>query len=192
MNQQPISLKGRGAASNPANRFEEIRLERDEDWNPAEDPAPATQFFAFNEPGSSLASRTRVKTLAYDTILANKRFFGDREEDVPRMALTVGVSTVLDAREVVARNALDAGAVVDLHRCHRRRDFHKGAAKHAKSTAIFLALARRQDNGIRPELELDHPQCFSHIRCFKTLDMHALDLYHPKISDTDIGHNIVV
>src|SRR3989441_1071369 len=45
MNTQPISLKGRGAASNPANRFEEIRLERDEDWNPAEDPAPATQFF---------------------------------------------------------------------------------------------------------------------------------------------------
>jgi len=56
---------------------------------------------AFNEPGSSLASRTRVKTLAYDTILANKRFFGEREEDVPRMALTVGVSTVLEAREVV-------------------------------------------------------------------------------------------
>jgi DNA repair photolyase len=45
MNTPPISLKGRGAASNPANRFEEIRLERDEDWNPAEDPTPATQFF---------------------------------------------------------------------------------------------------------------------------------------------------
>src|SRR5436309_9336435 len=45
MNTQPISLKGRGAASNPANRFEEIRLERNDDWNPAEDPAPATQFF---------------------------------------------------------------------------------------------------------------------------------------------------
>ena len=45
---------------------------------------------------------------------------------------------------------------------------------------------------MRPELELDHPQCFGHIRCFKALDVHALDLYHPKISDTDIGHNIVV
>jgi glucosamine-6-phosphate deaminase len=51
---------------------------------------------AFNEPGSSLVSRTRVKTLAYDTILANSRFFDDDLSQVPRMALTVGVGTVLD------------------------------------------------------------------------------------------------
>jgi len=56
---------------------------------------------AFNEPGSSLASRTRIKTLAYDTILANSRFFDNDLNQVPRMALTVGVATVLDAREVV-------------------------------------------------------------------------------------------
>ncbi|KZF19574.1 hypothetical protein L228DRAFT_214594 [Xylona heveae TC161] len=56
---------------------------------------------AFNEPGSSLRSRTRVKTLAYDTILANSRFFNNDLSQVPRMALTVGVQTVLDAREVV-------------------------------------------------------------------------------------------
>ncbi|KAF8151746.1 hypothetical protein B0H34DRAFT_138351 [Crassisporium funariophilum] len=56
---------------------------------------------AFNEPGSSLASRTRIKTLAYDTILANARFFGNDVSAVPRMALTVGVGTVLDSREVV-------------------------------------------------------------------------------------------
>ncbi|PSN66971.1 glucosamine-6-phosphate isomerase [Corynespora cassiicola Philippines] len=56
---------------------------------------------AFNEPGSSLKSRTRVKTLAYDTILANSRFFGNDMDQVPRMALTVGVQTVLDAHEVV-------------------------------------------------------------------------------------------
>jgi len=37
--------RGRGAAGNPANRFEAIQLERDEDWNPAEDPAPGTRFF---------------------------------------------------------------------------------------------------------------------------------------------------
>jgi len=56
---------------------------------------------AFNEPGSSLTSRTRVKTLAYDTLLANSRFFGNKLDQVPRMALTVGVQTVLAAREVV-------------------------------------------------------------------------------------------
>ncbi|XP_013791369.1 glucosamine-6-phosphate isomerase 1-like [Limulus polyphemus] len=56
---------------------------------------------AFNEPGSSLASRTRVKTLAMDTILANARFFDNDLSKVPRQALTVGVGTVMDAREVL-------------------------------------------------------------------------------------------
>jgi len=56
---------------------------------------------AFNEPGSSLASRTRIKTLAYDTIVANSRFFGGEIDKVPRMALTVGVATVMEAREVL-------------------------------------------------------------------------------------------
>jgi glucosamine-6-phosphate deaminase len=55
---------------------------------------------AFNEPGSSLTSRTRIKTLAHDTILANARFFNSYDE-VPKTALTVGVGTVMDAREVV-------------------------------------------------------------------------------------------
>ncbi|KAJ1834016.1 Glucosamine-6-phosphate isomerase (Glucosamine-6-phosphate deaminase) (GNPDA) (GlcN6P deaminase) [Coemansia sp. RSA 2711] len=56
---------------------------------------------AFNEPGSSLQSRTRVKTLAYETIIANARFFGGDVAKVPKLALTVGVGTVMDAREVV-------------------------------------------------------------------------------------------
>ena len=56
---------------------------------------------AFNEPGSSLKSRTRVKTLAFDTILANSRFFGNDMDQVPRMALTVGVQTVLDVSSLV-------------------------------------------------------------------------------------------
>ncbi|KAF9191511.1 Glucosamine-6-phosphate isomerase 2 [Haplosporangium sp. Z 767] len=55
---------------------------------------------AFNEPGSSLNSRTRVKTLAYDTIVANARFFDNDITKVPNLALTVGVGTVMDAREV--------------------------------------------------------------------------------------------
>ena len=56
---------------------------------------------AFNEPGSSLVSRTRVKTLSYDTIQANSRFFDNDMSKVPTQALTVGVGTVMDAREVV-------------------------------------------------------------------------------------------
>lgn len=56
---------------------------------------------AFNVPGSSLSSRTRLVNLNYDTILANSRFFDNDLAKVPKQALTVGVQTVLDAKEVV-------------------------------------------------------------------------------------------
>ena len=56
---------------------------------------------AFNEPGSSLTSRTRVKTLTTDTIIANSRFFEGDVNKVPKHALTVGVGTVMAAREVM-------------------------------------------------------------------------------------------
>lgn len=52
---------------------------------------------AFNEPGSSLGSRTRLKTLASETVCDNARFFSS-EEEVPRLAVTVGVGTILEAR----------------------------------------------------------------------------------------------
>lgn len=56
---------------------------------------------AFNEPGSSLSSRTRIKTLTTDTIIANSRFFDGDVNQVPKTALTVGVGTVMDAEEVL-------------------------------------------------------------------------------------------
>lgn len=52
---------------------------------------------AFNEPGSSLGSRTRLKTLASETIRDNARFFGS-EDAVPRLAVTMGVGTILESR----------------------------------------------------------------------------------------------
>ena len=56
---------------------------------------------AFNEPFSSLDSRTRVKTLTEDTIIVNSRFFGGDVTKVPKLALTVGVGTVCSANEVM-------------------------------------------------------------------------------------------
>jgi glucosamine-6-phosphate deaminase len=56
---------------------------------------------AFNEPGSSLSSRTRSKELTKDTIIANSRFFGGDLNKVPKTSLTVGVGTVMDAKEVL-------------------------------------------------------------------------------------------
>ena len=56
---------------------------------------------AFNEPGSSLSSRTRIKTLTFDTIQSNSRFFNNDIEKVPKTALTVGIGTVMAARELL-------------------------------------------------------------------------------------------
>ena len=56
---------------------------------------------AFNEPGSSLSSRTRMKELTTDTIIANSRFFNNDVNQVPKTALTVGVGTIMDAQEVL-------------------------------------------------------------------------------------------
>ena len=56
---------------------------------------------AFNEPGSSLSSRTRIKTLTSDTIEVNSRFFDNDINLVPKTALTVGVGTIMDANEVM-------------------------------------------------------------------------------------------
>ena len=56
---------------------------------------------AFNEPFSSMNSRTRIKTLTEDTILVNSRFFGGDCSLVPKLALTVGVATILSAGEVI-------------------------------------------------------------------------------------------
>ena len=55
---------------------------------------------AFNEPGSSLGSRTRIKTLAKQTIDDNARFF-DSAEEVPIYAITMGVGTILEARKII-------------------------------------------------------------------------------------------
>lgn len=73
---------------------------------------------AFNEPGSSLASYTRVKTLTKDTLIANSRFFDNDMNKVPKLALTVGVKTIMDANEVIiiangAKKALAMRYVVE-------------------------------------------------------------------------------
>lgn len=69
---------------------------------------------AFNEPGSSLGSRTRLKTLTEETVRDNARFFGG-EEAVPRLAITMGVGTILESRQcmLLACGSTKARAVRD-------------------------------------------------------------------------------
>lgn len=60
----------------------------------------ANGHIGFNEPMSSLASRTRIKTLAQQTIRDNARFFGSRSK-VPRHVITMGIGTIMEARQIV-------------------------------------------------------------------------------------------
>lgn len=60
----------------------------------------ANGHIAFNEPGSSLGSRTRIKTLTGTTREANARFFKNPDE-VPKYAITMGVGTIMDAKELL-------------------------------------------------------------------------------------------
>jgi glucosamine-6-phosphate deaminase len=60
----------------------------------------ANGHIAFNEPGSSLGSRTRIKTLSEKTIGDNARFF-DSQEKVPRYAITMGVGTIMEAHKLL-------------------------------------------------------------------------------------------
>ncbi len=90
---------------------------------------------AFNEPGSSLTSRTRVKTLRYDTIVANSRFFGGDLNKVPKLALTVGVGTVMDANEVII-------IITGLNKARALREVVEGSISHMW-TASILQLHQR-------------------------------------------------
>lgn len=93
----------------------------------------ANGHLAFNEPGSSLGSRTRIKTLTAKTVRDNARFFEDGE-DVPHQAITMGIGTIMDATMLLllasgerkaeaVRNALEGpvtgmcpATVVQMHR----------------------------------------------------------------------------
>ncbi len=76
----------------------------------------ANGHIGFNEPGSSLGSRTRIKTLAPQTRRDNARFFGGRIGDVPIHCLTQGIQTIMEARSIVlvAHGAGKAEAVAAM------------------------------------------------------------------------------
>ena len=92
---------------------------------------------AFNEPFSSLVSRTRVKTLTYDTILVNSRFFDNDITKVPKLALTVGVGTVMSAREVLV-----------LAFGHKKARALQQAVEGAYSQACTLSALQAHPHGI--------------------------------------------
>lgn len=92
---------------------------------------------AFNEPFSSLSSRTRVKTLTQDTIIVNSRFFDNDVTKVPKLALTVGIGTVLDSREVLV-----------LATGHKKARALRHAVEGAVTHAWTITALQNHKNGI--------------------------------------------
>jgi len=90
----------------------------------------ANGHIAFNEPGTSLSSRTRIKRLAADTREDNARFFDGDIDAVPRLALTVGVGTVMDAGEVLLM--ANGG-----HKAEALRQAIEGAVNHMCPASIL-------------------------------------------------------
>jgi len=100
---------------------------------------------AFNEPGSSLTSKTRVKTLTHDTIIANARFFDGDVNQVPRQALTVGIGTVMAAKEVMI-----------LANGHHKARALAGGVEGAISQQCPVSIVQMHQHGI---IVCDEPAC---------------------------------
>ena len=102
---------------------------------------------AFNEPGSSLASRTRIKTLTRQTRIDNARFFGGDVESVPTHCLTQGLATIMEARHVilVATGRRKAEAVHHLVEGPVSAMWPAGILQHHPHVTVLLddAAARR-------------------------------------------------
>ncbi|KAF8544827.1 glucosamine-6-phosphate isomerase 2-like protein, partial [Trichophaea hybrida] len=114
---------------------------------------------AFNEPGSSLTSRTRVKTLAHDTVAANGRFFGGDIGKVPKIALTVGVGTIMDAREVVV-------IAIGAAKARALRDGLEGGVSHLCTFSALQMHSRAVvvvDEDATAELRVKTVKYFKHI-----------------------------
>merc|ERR1712242_654919 len=115
---------------------------------------------ASNEPGSSLSSRTRVKTLNYDTIVANARFFDGDIEKVPKRSLTVGVGTVMDSREVLII-ATGINKSLALHQCIEQGVNHMWAVSAIQTHPAAMVVA---DEDATAELKVKTVKYFKEIR----------------------------
>ena len=102
----------------------------------------------FNEPGSSLASGTRVKTLAEQTRVDNARFFDDDINQVPTHCITQGIGTVLKARHLVL---LAFGAGKAASQCRPSSSIHHG---RRDETGSRHQLGRQQNVPSHPTLML--------------------------------------
>ena len=120
---------------------------------------------AFNEPGSSLTSRTRDKELTADTIIANSRFFDGDINKVPKLSLTVGVGTILDAKEVLI--------MVNGH--NKARALHKAVEEGINHMWTISALQMHEKGIIVSDEEATVELKVGTYRYFKDIESSNLD-----------------
>jgi glucosamine-6-phosphate deaminase len=120
---------------------------------------------AFNEPGSSLSSRTRIKTLTYDTRLANSRFFNNDINKVPRTALTVGVGTIMDARRVL----------IIISGYSKARALQKGVEEGVNHMWTISMLQLHQHGIIVCDEDATMELKVGTVKYFKDIERHALN-----------------
>ncbi|OQY42473.1 MAG: glucosamine-6-phosphate deaminase [Fusobacteriia bacterium 4572_74] len=120
---------------------------------------------AFNEPGSSLTSRTRDKELTTDTIIANSRFFDGDINKVPKLSLTVGVGTLLDAKEVLI--------MVNGH--HKARALHQAVEEGINHMWTISALQMHKKGIIVSDEEATVELKVGTYRYFKEIESANLD-----------------
>lgn len=118
----------------------------------------ANGHIGFNEPTSSLTSLTRIKTLTQSTRAANARFF-DQAEDVPRLAITMGIGTILRARQVVllAYGAAKARAVAAMIEGPLAAACPASALQLHRRATVVLDAEAAADLRLRDYYELVHP-----------------------------------
>jgi len=129
---------------------------------------------AFNEPGSSLSSRTRIKTLNYDTVVANARFFDGDLEKVPKRALTVGVGTVMDSREVFII-ATGINKAMALHQCIEKGVNHMWTVSSVQMHPCAIIIC---DEDATAELKVKTVKYFKDIR---SMHKSVYEIYEPVV-----------
>lgn len=119
----------------------------------------ANGHIGFNEPTSSLGSRTRIKTLTAKTRSDNARFF-DTADEVPRYAITMGIATILDAREIVllATGSAKAQAARDMIEGPLAAFCPASALQLHPKTTVILDEAAASALRLRAYYEQVHPQ----------------------------------
>lgn len=142
----------------------------------------ADGHLAFNEPASSLLSRTRVKTLCPQTIKDNSRFFDNNINLVPKTVLTVGIATIMDAKEIIVM-ITGANKAMALYKCIEEGITHMWTASALQNHPNVIIVC---DEAATLELKVKTVNYFKHLELTSDIMGKPLNNYYfNSITQTD-------